>query len=185
MTSFCFRCAARCGLYIVKQILDRIEYDGRLSDGDLMLVNSDGYWAFETPIRSSNGDLCYRTAAHTAERFRAALRTSDCVARLGGDEFCILVREIDTTGEAAQVAGKLIAALAEPFDLDGKTGRVGTIIGIARFPDDDGTADGLLRVADQAMYAAKAGGKTRYCFSRLETGSGFEPEIGPKGINHQ
>ncbi len=142
----------------------------------LLYLDLDGFKQINDTLGHVAGD---RVLQQTAERFRAAVRASDGVARLGGDEFCILVRETGAAEEAAQVAGKLIAALAAPFDLDGQTGRVGTSIGIACFPEDGATADGLLRIADQAMYAAKAGGKNRYCFSGPETGSGLDAEAGP------
>ena len=146
----------------------------------LLYLDLDGFKQINDTLGHAAGD---RLLQKTAERFRAALRSTDCVARPGGDEFCIIAREITSVGDAAQVADKLIAALAAPFDLDGKTGRVGTSIGIARFPEDDGTADGLLRIADQAMYAAKAGGKNRYCFSQPETGSGFDLLTGLPGMS--
>jgi diguanylate cyclase len=138
----------------------------------LLYLDLDGFKNINDTLGHAAGDLLLQK---TAERFQAALRASDCVARLGGDEFCIIAREIDTVAKASQVAGKLINVLAAPFDLDGKTGRIGTSIGIARFPEDDDTPDGLLRIADQAMYAAKSGGKNRYCFSQPETGSGHPP----------
>lgn len=131
----------------------------------LLYLDLDGFKNINDTLGHAAGD---RVLQQTAGRFRAALRASDCVARLGGDEFCIIAREIGTVVEAAQVADKLIGAMAAPFDLDGRTGRVGTSIGIARFPEDDGSADGLLKLADQAMYAAKAGGKNCFCFSRPE-----------------
>lgn len=131
----------------------------------LLYLDLDGFKHINDTLGHAAGD---QVLQQTAWRFQAALRASDCVARLGGDEFCIIAREIGTVVEAAQVADKLIGALAAPFDLDGRTGRVGTSIGIARFPEDDGSADGLLKLADQAMYAAKAGGKNRFCFSRPE-----------------
>ena len=139
----------------------------------LLYLDLDGFKHINDTLGHAAGD---RVLQQTAERFRAALRTSDCVARLGGDEFCIIVRETGTADEAAKVADKLIGALAAPFDLEGRTGRVGTSIGIARFPEDDGTADGLLKLADQAMYAAKAGGKNRYRFSQSETGTALHLE---------
>jgi diguanylate cyclase (GGDEF)-like protein len=146
----------------------------------LLYLDLDGFKQINDTLGHAAGD---RVLQQTAERFQAALRATDCVARLGGDEFCILVREIGSAGDAAQVADKLIAALAAPFDLDGQTGRVGTSIGIACFPENGGTADGLLRIADQAMYAAKSGGKNRYCFPPPATGSELDDETGPAALN--
>jgi diguanylate cyclase len=136
----------------------------------LLYLDLDGFKQVNDTLGHAAGD---RLLQQTAERFRAAMRASDCVARLGGDEFCILARETGTYSEAAKLAEKLIAALAAPFDLDGQTGRIGTSIGIARFPADGGTADYLLRIADRAMYEAKAGGKNRFCFFQPETGPGL------------
>ena len=146
----------------------------------LLYLDLDGFKQINDTLGHAAGD---RVLQQTAERFQAALRVTDCVARLGGDEFCIIVREIGSAGDAAQVADKLIAALAAPFDLDGQTGRVGTSIGIACFPENGGTADRLLRIADQAMYSAKTGGKNRYCFPSPATGSGLDDETGPAALN--
>ncbi len=128
----------------------------------LLYLDLDGFKQINDTLGHAAGD---QVLQETARRFQAALRVSDCVARLGGDEFCIIVRETGSVDEAARVADKLIDVLASPFDLGGRTGRVGTSIGIACFPEDDGTAYGLLKLADQAMYVAKAKGKNRYCFA--------------------
>jgi len=134
----------------------------------LMYIDLDGFKEINDTLGHAAGDLLLQ---QTAARFLASLRTSDCVARLGGDELCIIAREIDTSDKAAHVAGKLIDVLAAPFDLDGKKGRIGASIGIARFPDDSTTVDGLLKMADDAMYAAKNGGKNQYYFPLVDQGS--------------
>jgi diguanylate cyclase (GGDEF)-like protein len=136
----------------------------------LLYIDLDGFKQINDTLGHAAGDLLLQ---QTADRFQAVMRASDCVARLGGDEFCILARETGTYSEAAKVADKLITAQAAPFDLDGHTGRIGCSIGIARFPADGGTADYLLRIADRAMYEAKAGGKNRFCFFQPETGPGL------------
>jgi diguanylate cyclase len=135
----------------------------------LMYLDLDGFKQVNDTLGHAAGD---RLLQQTAGRFRATMRASDCVARLGGDEFCILAREIGTSREAAKVADKLITALDAPFDLEGQAGRIGASIGIARFPADADTTDDLLRIADRAMYEAKAGGKNRFCFFQPETGPG-------------
>jgi diguanylate cyclase len=142
----------------------------------LLYLDLDGFKQVNDTLGHAAGDLLLK---QTAERFRATVRTSDCVARLGGDEFSILVRETGTYTGAAKVAGKLITALAAPFDLDRQTGRIGCSIGIARFPADGDTADYLLRIADRAMYEAKAGGKNRFCFFQPETGPSLNVQTSP------
>jgi diguanylate cyclase (GGDEF)-like protein len=38
---------------------------------------------------------------------------------------------------------------------------IGASVGVAHFPEDARTDDGLMKAADAAMYAAKQGGKNR------------------------
>lgn len=92
-----------------------------------------------------------------AQRFRTALREQDVVARLSGDEFAVGLFDIREHFEATTVAGKLQAALADPFVIDGHELRVGASIGISVYPQDGGDAESLLRLADIAMERAKQG----------------------------
>jgi diguanylate cyclase (GGDEF)-like protein len=86
-----------------------------------------------------------------ADRLNGCTRAHDTVARLGGDEFAVLVAEHDAGG----VADRLAAAFDDPFIIDGHRLAIGASIGSARFPDDAGDAEELLRRADAAMFAAK------------------------------
>jgi diguanylate cyclase (GGDEF)-like protein/PAS domain S-box-containing protein len=90
-----------------------------------------------------------------AARLVSCVRDTDTVCRRGGDEFLILLAEIEGQQDAATITGKILAALADPFALDGAAVFVGVSIGISVFPDDGDDAASLLRSADKAMYRAK------------------------------
>jgi hypothetical protein len=63
---------------------------------------------------------------------------------------------LSDVGEAMSIARRLVAALAPPIDLEGRTISIRASFGIARCVDVSLTADELIRNADVAMYAAKA-----------------------------
>jgi diguanylate cyclase (GGDEF)-like protein len=104
-----------------------------------------------------------------AERFRLTIRPGDTAARLGGDEFAILLEDVDGPDEAMAVARRLLDGLSMPVALDWGAPRIGVSIGVALSGTGGDSADDLLRNADIAMYAAKAGGRGRI---RL-----FQPEL--------
>jgi diguanylate cyclase (GGDEF)-like protein len=101
------------------------------------------------------------------ERLQKTLWGRDTVARLGGDEFALLLPMADTAHNA-QVTDKVLAALAEPFVIDGVTLEIDASLGIAIYPDDSKDAVELISHADVAMYQAKHMGApmTRYDHSK-------------------
>ncbi|MEP7206237.1 MAG: EAL domain-containing protein [Casimicrobiaceae bacterium] len=104
-----------------------------------------------------------------ADRLRRCVRPSDIIARLGGDEFAVIQRAIGDLEEVANNARKIVAALGEPYQLDGLESVIGASIGIAIAPGDSTDADQLLRNADVALYRAKNDGRRTYRF--------FEPSM--------
>jgi diguanylate cyclase (GGDEF)-like protein/PAS domain S-box-containing protein len=105
---------------------------------------------------------CVRRSDTVARSDRPGERST--VARLGGDEFTILLRRVDSSNDAARVAGRILEALSAPFDLGGHEVVVDASIGIALYPDDGRNADGLLMHADLAMYHAKSRGRANFQF---------------------
>lgn len=101
-----------------------------------------------------------------ATRIRRQVRESDTVARVGGDEFTVILPNITRREEAETVAGKIIAAVAAPFQLGSQkqSVEIGTSIGIAIYPADAQDADTLVKAADAAMYSAKQAGSSVYFF---------------------
>ena len=84
---------------------------------------------------------------------------------MGGDEFASCLTGLADAEAATVVAGKILAALDEPFLLGGRECRVGASIGICFSPEDGDDMETLLGRADAAMYESKAKGKntfTRY-----------------------
>ncbi len=91
-----------------------------------------------------------------AGRMVGVVRKSDVMARLGGDEFAVIQRISAAPRDSMRLAERLIAAVAEPYDIDGLRIEIGTSIGIALTPDDSVDPDEILRLADLALYHSKA-----------------------------
>ena len=109
------------------------------------------------------GDLYLKEAA---SRMIKQLRPGDCLARLGGDEFAVVLPDVHSREAVEEIARRLEACYDEPYEGEGRLVRGSASIGIAMYPDDAATGDGLLSAADAAMYFDK---QTR---SRRGSGSG-------------
>jgi diguanylate cyclase (GGDEF)-like protein len=103
-----------------------------------------------------------------AERLRRIVRESDLVARFGGDEFVILQYPIRGPEEAASLASRVVAALAQPFQIDHQQVLIGASIGISIAPEDGLDADQLLKNADMALYRTKSEGRGAWRFFEQE-----------------
>jgi diguanylate cyclase (GGDEF)-like protein len=98
-----------------------------------------------------------------ARRLQSSLRDTDVLARLGGDEFAIIQENEKIQSEGAiALALRIIALVAEPFDLNGRQASVGASIGIVFAPEHGVGCEELLKKADIALYAAKAGGRNDF-----------------------
>ncbi|HEY8605747.1 MAG TPA: EAL domain-containing protein [Noviherbaspirillum sp.] len=99
-----------------------------------------------------------------ANRIRHCVRSSDTLARLGGDEFTAILAELDDLAHVEWIAQKIIAILGEPFRLGDEVVYLSASVGITLFPSDASTPEDLIRNADQAMYAAKNSGRSRFSY---------------------
>ena len=119
---------------------------------------------FKTVNDALGHDVGDRLLSCVGERLRALARAGDPVARLGGDEFAVVLRDVRSPEEAAGFAARVLAALCQPVDIDGLTVPMGVSVGIALAPADGRLPDQLLKNADLALYASKAGGRGRASF---------------------
>ncbi|MEU4237667.1 EAL domain-containing protein [Actinoplanes sp. NPDC026619] len=127
-------------------------------DVAILLLDLDGFKEINDSLGHDAGD---HLLVHVAERIRRRLPAPKVVARVGGDEFAVIVEAGQARDEAELVAMELLAALAEPIDVDDRELHIGAAIGIAT-SGDCLDADQLLRDADLAMYRAKDAGGGGY-----------------------
>ena len=156
-------------------LFDRLQGDlaerrGPGAMGALLLLDLDKFKETNDTLGHAAGDLLLRTVG---DRLSAVLRDTDTIARVGGDEFALILRGLRGPATAADLAEKILAALAEPLVLDGalegRLIRPSGSIGISLLPGDGSDAAELMRMADIALYQAKARGGGTFCF--------FEPAL--------
>jgi diguanylate cyclase (GGDEF)-like protein len=131
----------------------------------VMFIDLDRFKNVNDMLGHGVGD---QLLVQAAARLEACARRGDVVARLGGDEFAVVVPQLeahhDNEHDAAQVAGRIIEALSQPFHLQGQQLFVSASIGIASYPQDGASAEQLLKSADTAMYGAKNNGRNNFQF---------------------
>ncbi|MEW9612908.1 EAL domain-containing protein [Shinella sp. S4-D37] len=125
----------------------------------LLYLDLDGFKLINDTRGHPVGDILL---GQVASRLRAICNgPAMTVGRLGGDEFAVLVPH-NSAESAMTLAGKIIEALSEPYDLDhDRSIQLGASIGIALAPEHGESADALFARADLALYAAKAAGKAQ------------------------
>ncbi len=158
---------------VLTDLPNRILFDDRLlqalaiakRDGlhvALMLVDLDKFKPVNDTFGHQIGDLLLK---EVAVRLRECLRDSDTAARIGGDEFVVLLPSVESIEDATVVAEKILRSLCQPFGLAGQQLYISASIGVAVNPEPDCAEKRLIRMADIAMYQAKARGSNRVvCF---------------------
>nr|WP_066951688.1 EAL domain-containing protein [Streptomyces lushanensis] len=126
----------------------------------LCYLDLDGFKAINDSLGHASGD---RLLVEVADRLQScATAPGEMVARLGGDEFVALTTGPDTQRGVADLASRILGALATPILLDGREFTVRGSIGIVEGPAAEHSPAEVLRSADITMYRAKAAGGNRY-----------------------
>jgi two-component system, cell cycle response regulator len=125
----------------------------------LLLLDLDRFKSINDQLGHRAGDA---VLVHVTRLIETAVRTEDILARFGGEELAVLCR--DTEGAQAAVLAERLRSLIDktPCPHDGQAISVTVSIGLASLRGDNETPADLLERADQALYAAKAGGRNRY-----------------------
>jgi diguanylate cyclase (GGDEF)-like protein len=132
----------------------------------LLIVDVDDFKDVNDTLGHLAGDMLLVTIA---QRLRGCVREEDLVARLGGDEFAILQMLPRDRNDTLALAQRLVDALDQPFDIEGRRISSSISVGIAVEDEDTRDAEHLFRNADMALYRAKAAGRNTWRF--------FEPEM--------
>jgi diguanylate cyclase (GGDEF)-like protein/PAS domain S-box-containing protein len=97
-----------------------------------------------------------------AQRVRATVRNEDVVVRMGGDEFIVVLKQVKSSDQVNETAGRINDALNEPIVIDGRPLVTTVSIGVSLCPRDGTTIGELLRQSDAAMYQAKDRGRNNF-----------------------
>jgi diguanylate cyclase (GGDEF)-like protein len=131
----------------------------RLAHADLApigiaLMDLDGFKEINDTLGHQTGDA---VLIGVARRLLATVAPDTLVVRLGGDEFAMLAPPGMERDELEAMCRRIRTELAVAMSIDSLSVNMGASIGIAVAPTDGRDVDTLLRRADVAMYAAKAG----------------------------
>ncbi|MTI64048.1 MAG: diguanylate cyclase [Methylophaga sp.] len=125
----------------------------------LLVCDIDHFKRFNDEFGHDAGDAALQAVAETLQQY---FRESDIPCRFGGEEFVVLMR--DAEPEDARAKAEKLKEAVQALDIryrGEKLSHLTISIGIASLTDRDMDAETLLRQADQALYAAKQGGRNR------------------------
>ncbi len=126
----------------------------------LIVTDIDHFKNVNDTYGHATGDVVIKELGAILMRMK---RETDRVARFGGEEFCVLCEETDTEG-AVQLAERVREELNRTvFQTELGKLKVAASLGVATFPQDASSSQGLFEITDKALYAAKHGGRNRVC----------------------
>ena len=146
--------------FSMEKHLDRLMLRAERNEGifGLIYVDLDKFKQINDRYGHRTGDLYLQ---EVTRRMKLQLRSDDVLTRIGGDEFIALVPILRSHADAEEIAARLEHCFDEPFELDGYTLLGSASVGLAVYPEDGATKEGLQRSADAAMYANKETRKRR------------------------
>jgi diguanylate cyclase (GGDEF)-like protein len=127
-----------------------------LAPMSVLLLDLDNFKQINDSYGHDRGDAVLMAVG---EVLAGTLRASDFVGRNGGEEFVAILPDTSVDG-AMEAAEKLRTAIGQ-LTLPGIDRRVTASVGAAVYPHTAADGESLLRLADRALYAAKAGGRNR------------------------
>ncbi len=125
----------------------------------VIYLDLDGFKEINDTFGHGVGDMLLK---EVSERLRKTVREVDTVARLGGDEFVIVLGSISGTEYGAAVAARAIAAISQPYEIEGHRVEITISAGVSFYPENGEEAETLMERADLALYQAKAEGKNTF-----------------------
>ncbi|KKO02201.1 hypothetical protein LCGC14_0110660 [marine sediment metagenome] len=127
----------------------------------LLMVDADHFKAYNDTLGHQAGDMALQMLADALSD--CLLREGDCACRYGGEEFAVILPGADLN-QCLQVAQRLHEAVAE-MNIShpaAAAGRLTISIGAATIiPAAEWSPADLLKMADSALYQAKAQGRDR------------------------
>ena len=162
------------GLANRRMLMQRLEHEIQRcqrnnSCGAVLYLDLDRFKNINDSLGHSTGDYLL---VSVAERIRSNIRSVDMAARVGGDEFVIILTDLEDKNSAARIAMRIAEELRElicqPHEVESRTLRTSTSIGITLFDKDNDQINDIIKQADLAMYQSKDDGRNMLQFFASE-----------------
>ena len=125
-----------------------------------MILDIDHFKKVNDTYGHDIGDVVLR---ETARVMKDCLRASDEVCRFGGEEFLAICPDADIA-VAHELGDRLREAVARNhIDVPGYQGSITVSVGVASYSSELASTAELLKLADEALYAAKEAGRNKVC----------------------
>ncbi len=150
-------------------LANRATFEGRVASSgayfdryarpfSILILDVDHFKKFNDTHGHEVGD---KVLKHVADLLRAGVRDVDLPARLGGEEFVVLMPETGLK-QATDAAERIRRSIeARPLISAGRPLRITASFGVSTCPECTATPGDVLRLADEALYRAKGGGRNR------------------------
>lgn len=129
----------------------------------LCMIDIDYFKKYNDTLGHGEGDVCLQKVA--ASLVNSSARGGELAARYGGEEFIVILPYCDeaTLAQSAENIRRAVEALQIPHPASEVSSVVTVSIGCVSVNPSDKIVDreGLLKRADNALYAAKNGGRNR------------------------
>ena len=149
-----------------KQVATTLSDLPRGSSTALMLLDIVGLQDLINLRGFTAGDNARQAAAR---RLEGLVENAVIQSKLEGDCFAFLIAPGKSRSQITQIAGRIITLVSQAYEIDGRTVRLGTFLGIAVAPADGSSSEDLMRAAHVSLGRAKNSGLNTYCF--------FDPEV--------
>lgn len=153
------------GLFVRRYFLERLNEElkriaARQGELAVLMIDIDHFKEYNDKYGHTAGDIVLR---HLAHMVASRVRQGDIVARYGGEEIVVVLTGRGKA-KAREVAEAIRREIAErPFSLRRHETNITVSIGLAQYPYDSASEEGLISVADERLYKAKRQGRNKVC----------------------
>jgi len=175
-----------------QMFMERLEWGLKWAKRDnkhlaLLSIEVDQFDKFRDTIGLLAGDEVLRKVAHRIEgvvravdllgRFEIEKDTEVNLFRFEGGTFTLLLHNLQSEGNAARVAERIMQSMREPLFVQDTEIYLTASIGIATYPTEKRDCAGLLRLASSAKDYAKSHGGDHFQFSSGEINRQYKKRL--------
>ncbi|MDO8525373.1 MAG: sensor domain-containing diguanylate cyclase [Candidatus Omnitrophota bacterium] len=153
------------GLAVRRYFLERLQAEGKRAaikktSLSLLMVDIDHFKEYNDRFGHAAGDIVLK---HIARTMSSMIKEGDIIARYGGEEIVVMLCGRNKKDAASEAEYIRKAVRNNPITLRRHMSSITVSIGVSSYPGDASPAEGLIRIADERLYKAKAEGRDRVC----------------------